>query len=800
MTAANFSAQAQSVGVGTTAPNASAVLDVSSTTKGLLPPRMTQTQRDAINPAATAAGLLIYNTDTKALNQWDGTKWTEVLSTGGGAAAVAPATTTFNYTGGTQTYTVPAGVTSIQAVAAGGGNGNNQFGTGNVNGALVQATLAVVPGEVLTVVVGGRGNNFNAGGTGGFNGGGNTGNNGGGAGGATDLRRASATGDYLTTRNALLVAAGSGGTGYSAAGGPAGTPNGGNGISSSAATLGGGGATQSAPGTSGPAGNPGSNGTGGNGSSYGGGGGGYYGGGSGYSSGGGGGIDAGGGGGSSWVVLTGSSAISYGTAGSLANGSLVITTSPTLPAPALSGANITGVIKNQTTQQTGANFNVDGSGTVGGTLTASNAVVTTALTGNGASIGPLVGVGIRADGGLNLGQNTPGYSIYLGYQAGRLSTGSFNLFSGAFSGYSNTMGSFNIFHGNNSGQNNTTGSFNLFSGSYSGQNNTTGNNNHFSGYKSGYNNTSGADNLFSGYQSGLNNTTGIQNLFSGTNSGLNNTTGSNNTALGYNSGPASGSSNLTNATALGANVSLTQNNTVVLGNAANVGIGTTAPAAKLTVQMAADVDQGLRVTDGTTTGNIVIQPLTGGNTGFSAINYNGYYSAGEARFNTAKNRWRMATDQRGTTDLFFIDTYDGTTLSMPLAITPAGNVGIGTATPATKLDVNGNFRLTVHTIPMGFSPAPYTLVAKDIAFSIVRLIDANFPFPFPMSIILPAAGVGQVAGQELTIYNVMINPCNISATNTDNSTSVVLQRRGDAGMHAVKYIWDADYSMWVRVQ
>lgn len=49
-------ASAQSgVGIGTTTPNASAALDVTSTTKGLLIPRMTTAQRTAI--ASPAAGL-----------------------------------------------------------------------------------------------------------------------------------------------------------------------------------------------------------------------------------------------------------------------------------------------------------------------------------------------------------------------------------------------------------------------------------------------------------------------------------------------------------------------------------------------------------------------------------------------------------------------------------------------------------------------------------------------------------------------------------------------------------------------
>ena len=62
------------VGIGTTTPDASAELDVTSTTKGFLPSRMTTTQRNAITSPAT--GLTIYNTTTNCTEFFNGTIWT----------------------------------------------------------------------------------------------------------------------------------------------------------------------------------------------------------------------------------------------------------------------------------------------------------------------------------------------------------------------------------------------------------------------------------------------------------------------------------------------------------------------------------------------------------------------------------------------------------------------------------------------------------------------------------------------------------------------------------------------------
>jgi hypothetical protein len=67
----------QTVVVGDNVVVASAVLNVSSTTKGFLPPRMTQTQRNAI--ASPAIGLEIYQTDaTEGKYIYKSSGWTYI--------------------------------------------------------------------------------------------------------------------------------------------------------------------------------------------------------------------------------------------------------------------------------------------------------------------------------------------------------------------------------------------------------------------------------------------------------------------------------------------------------------------------------------------------------------------------------------------------------------------------------------------------------------------------------------------------------------------------------------------------
>nr|WP_233164830.1 hypothetical protein [Pedobacter sp. ASV28] len=67
------------VGVGTTTPNASSMLEIQSTTKGLLPPRMTSAQRTAI--ATPATGLIVYQTDgTSGYYHYTGSAWAKLVT------------------------------------------------------------------------------------------------------------------------------------------------------------------------------------------------------------------------------------------------------------------------------------------------------------------------------------------------------------------------------------------------------------------------------------------------------------------------------------------------------------------------------------------------------------------------------------------------------------------------------------------------------------------------------------------------------------------------------------------------
>jgi len=309
---------------------------------------------------------------------------------------------------------------------------------------------------------------------------------------------------------------------------------------------------------------------------------------------------------------------------------------------------------------------------------------------------------------------SPGNSFF-GAQAGFVSTGSSNSFFGAFAGSSNTTASNNSFFGNSAGLNNTTGFGNSFFGGIAGHSNTTGVSNSFFGYGAGSlntassnsffghltggSNTSGFGNSFFGEAAGANNTTGVDNVFVGFSSGLGNSTGSYNTLIGVG---ANAASDLINASAIGAQAQVAQSNSMVLGgieniNGAigdtNIGIGTTAPMNPFDVNGVGAAPGGV---GGFAEVTAHFRQRTSGI--HSAVSVDAL-SGQDAILYLAENGgavWgiRNDSDQGGKFQIRF----HGGAVNNPLfTLLSTGEVGIGTTSPADRLQVTGDVRVGTGT-------------------------------------------------------------------------------------------------------
>jgi hypothetical protein len=203
------------------------------------------------------------------------------------------------------------------------------------------------------------------------------------------------------------------------------------------------------------------------------------------------------------------------------------------------------------------------------------------FTGNQTVNGNLSATGIVTGTGFSIGSNPFAFgafssnNVYLGFAGNASSSntaGSYNTATGPEALYSNVSGVENTAGGFAALSNNTTGSANTASGAHTLQSNDSGNLNTAIG--------DGALNV---------NTSGSSNTAVGDTALRYNASGSSNTAVGFAAGTGS-RGDRTNATAIGANAEVDEDNAVVLGSMSGVngasadtfvGIGTTTPQAKL---------------------------------------------------------------------------------------------------------------------------------------------------------------------------------------------------------------------------
>jgi len=292
-----------------------------------------------------------------------------------------------------------------------------------------------------------------------------------------------------------------------------------------------------------------------------------------------------------------------------------------------------------------------------------------AVNGNLSATGMLTGSGFQIGSTLFAFGSTTTANAFLGFAGNSTMTGTANTATGSSALQQNTTGFSNTASGSYALTANTSGDQNTAVGSNALQFNTTGYDNTAIGNLALFSNTTAVGNTASGQGALWVNSTGNYNTASGTSALSSNTTGSNNTATGYQALPAntSGISNtasgyfagaivdgsnligfnnsflgantalstgtLNDATAIGSNAEVSVSNAIVLGSIlgtnyceaasgcgnTSVGIGTTAPAATLhldlldnggsgasdSLLMGNTSTRGLEFSDGVSAANIV---------------------------------------------------------------------------------------------------------------------------------------------------------------------------------------------------
>ena len=152
------------IGIGTSSPNASSILDITSTNKGVLIPRVALTSpTDQVTIPSPATGLLAYNTGAGALTYkgfvfWNGTEWRSINNT----TTINPGITALNCSGASsspQTFisgTPYSGTLSVPYSNGNGGSyeGGSTFTQNGLTFTLNPGILSIGNGSIIYSVTG----------------------------------------------------------------------------------------------------------------------------------------------------------------------------------------------------------------------------------------------------------------------------------------------------------------------------------------------------------------------------------------------------------------------------------------------------------------------------------------------------------------------------------------------------------------------------------------------------------------------------------------------------------------------